>query len=164
QTLSSEMAEKLLEIPYSSSITVAMEFDQMLLASLPRGFGLLVPRSEGKNIMAITFVHQKFPGRVPAGMGLLRCFLGGARNDQIIALEDDAIQKIVREELGQILHLDAEPLFTRVFKWKNAMAQYTVGHTQRIGSIQRLAAQLPSFALAGNAYSGIGVPDCIRSG
>jgi oxygen-dependent protoporphyrinogen oxidase len=164
QTLSSEMAEKILEIPYSSSITVAMGFERARLASLPRGFGLLVPRSEAKNIMAITFVHQKFSGRVPAGMGLLRCFLGGARNDQILALEDDAIQKIVREELRQILRVDAEPLFTRLFKWKNAMAQYTVGHTHRMESIQRLAAQLPSFALAGNAYSGIGVPDCIRSG
>jgi protoporphyrinogen/coproporphyrinogen III oxidase len=164
QTLSSELAENLRAIPYSSSITVAMGFDQTRLASLPRGFGLLVPRSEGKNIMAVTFVHQKFPGRAPAGMGLLRCFIGGSQNDQILALNDDDIQKIMHEELHQILHLNAEPLFLRIFKWKNAMAQYTVGHTQRIENIQRMAAQLPSFALAGNAYSGIGVPDCIRSG
>ena len=164
QTLSSGMAENLRAIPHSSSITVAMGFDLARLASLPRGFGLLVPHSEGKNIMAVTFVHQKFPGRAPSGMGLLRCFLGGAHNDQIFALNDDDIQKIVSEELRQILHVEATPLFIRIFKWKNAMAQYTIGHTQRIENIQRMAAQLPSFALAGNAYSGIGVPDCIRSG
>jgi oxygen-dependent protoporphyrinogen oxidase len=136
----------------------------MRLASLPRGFGLLVPRSEDKNIMAITFVHQKFSGRVPAGMGLLRCFLGGSQNDGLLALDEDAIQKIVCEELRQILRVDAEPLFTRVFKWKNSMAQYTVGHARRMEDIHRLAAQLPCFVLAGNAYSGIGIPDCIRSG
>lgn len=164
RTSSPDLTEKLREIPYTSSVTVAMGFDQMRLASLPRGFGFLVPRSEGKNIMAVTFAHQKFPGRAPAGVALLRCFLGGAHNDQVLALDDDAIRKIVREELRQILRVDAEPLFTRVFKWKNAMAQYTVGHARRMENIQRLAARLPSFALAGNAYSGIGVPDCIRSG
>jgi oxygen-dependent protoporphyrinogen oxidase len=164
QTSFPDLAQDLREIPYSSSVTVAMGFGQTRLASLPRGFGFLVPRSEGKNIMAVTFVHQKFPGRAPVRMGLLRCFLGGDRNDQILTLDETAIQKIVREELRQTLHVDAEPRFTRIFKWKNAMAQYTVGHARRVENIQRLAAQLPSFALAGNAYSGIGVPDCIRSG
>ena len=164
QTLSSDLAEKLREIPYSSSVTVAMGFDQTRLASLPTGFGFLVPRSEGKHIMAVTFVHQKFSGRAPANMGLLRCFLSDTHNDQLLALNEDAIKKIVREELRQILGFDAEPLFTRIFKWKNAMAQYTVGYARRMEKIQRLAAQLPSFALAGNAYYGIGIPDCIRSG
>lgn len=163
QASSPDLAQHLREIPYSSSVTVAMGFDQAHL-SLPPGFGFLVPRSEGKNIMAVTFVHQKFPRRAPDGMALLRCFLGGSHNDRVLAMDDDAIQKIVREELRQILHVDAEPVFTRVFKWKNAMAQYTVGHAQRVETIQRLSAQLPSFALAGNAYSGIGIPDCIRSG
>ncbi|HEY1802398.1 MAG TPA: protoporphyrinogen oxidase [Terriglobales bacterium] len=164
QISSPDLAKELREIPYSSSVTVAMGFDQTSLASLPTGFGFLVPRSENKNIMAVTFVHQKFPGRAPAGMGLLRCFLGGTHNDQLLALNEDAIQKIVREELRQNLGLDAEPLFTGIFKWKNAMAQYTVGYARRMENIQRLAAQIPCFALAGNAYSGIGVPDCIRSG
>jgi oxygen-dependent protoporphyrinogen oxidase len=164
RTSSPDLAQLLGEIPYSSSVTVVMGLDRTRVKSLPRGFGFLVPRSVGKNIMAVTFVHQKFPGRAPTGKGLLRCFLGGAHNDQILTMDDDAIQKIVREELRQILRLDTEPLFTRIFKWKNAMAQYTVGHAQRVENIQRLAAQLPSFALAGNAYSGIGLPDCIRSG
>jgi len=163
QASSPNLAQHLREIPYSSSVTVALGFDQTRL-SLPSGFGFLVPRSEGKNTMAVTFVHQKFPSRTPAGMALLRCFLGGSHNDQILAKDDDAILKIVREELRQILGVNVEPLFTRIFRWKNAMAQYTVGHAQRVENIQRLAGQLPSFALAGNAYSGIGVPDCMRSG
>jgi protoporphyrinogen/coproporphyrinogen III oxidase len=160
QESAQELARELGEIPYTSSVTVAMGFPP---SSLPTGFGFLVPRSEGKRLLAGTFVHQKFPERSPS-LSLIRCFLGGARDEQILQLNDDAIQKIVREELRQILRLEAGPLFARVFKWKNAMAQYTVGHARRMENIQRLAAQLPSFALAGNAYSGIGVPDCIRSG
>jgi oxygen-dependent protoporphyrinogen oxidase len=82
----------------------------------------------------------------------------------MLALSDDQILRIVREELDQILHLKAEPLFTRVFKWKGAMAQYGVGHLERLERITILRKNLPGLALAGNGYNGIGVPDCVRSG
>jgi oxygen-dependent protoporphyrinogen oxidase len=82
----------------------------------------------------------------------------------MLALSDDQILTIAREELDQILHLKAEPLFTRVFKWKGAMAQYGVGHLERLERIETLRKQLPGLALAGNGYSGIGVPDCVRTG
>jgi oxygen-dependent protoporphyrinogen oxidase len=82
----------------------------------------------------------------------------------MLALSDDQILIIVREELDQILGLKAEPLFTRVFKWKGAMAQYGVGHLGRIERIESLRKRLPGLALAGNGYSGIGVPDCVRTG
>ena len=79
-------------------------------------------------------------------------------------LPDEEILKIVREELQQILRLAAEPLFSRIYRWKRAMAQYTVGHLERVGGrIENLLKQLPGLALAGNAYRGIGVPDCVRS-
>jgi protoporphyrinogen/coproporphyrinogen III oxidase len=161
---SQELAVTLQQIPYSSSVTVAMGFHRDDLKSLPPGFGFLVPRSENKKIMATTFVHQKFPFRAPENLGLIRCFLGGSQGERILSAGDQEIQKAVREELQQILGLSAEPKFTRVFQWRNAMAQYTVGHKKRIERIQQLAAQLPQFALVGNAYSGIGIPDCIRSG
>jgi oxygen-dependent protoporphyrinogen oxidase len=70
----------------------------------------------------------------------------------------------VRAELKQILNLTAEPLFTRVVKWKGAMAQYGVGHLERLKRIEALRQKLPGLALAGNGYNGIGVPDCVRSG
>ena len=161
---SQQLAIALGEIPYSSSITVAMGFRRNDLKAIPPGFGLLIPRSENKRVMAVTFVHQKFPFRTPENLGLIRCFLGCSQDEQIFQLDESGIQKIVRDELRQILGLHAEPQFTRVFKWPKTMAQYTVGHKRRIERIQQLTSQLPKFALAGNAYSGIGVPDCIRSG
>lgn len=115
-------------------------------------------------MLAATFVHNKFPHRAPDDRAILRCFLGGSRGAEMLAHSDDEILRIVREELDQILHLKAEPLFTRVFKWKGAMAQYGVGHLERMQRIAALREKLPGLALAGNGYSGIGVPDCVRSG
>ena len=159
-----ELASELASIDYSSSVTVALGYDKQVRESLPPGFGFLVPRSEGKRMLAATFVHNKFPHRAPADRAIVRCFLGGARGEQTLALPDDEILRIVRKELDQILHLSAEPLFARVFKWRGAMAQYGVGHLERLQRIEALRQKLPGLALAGNGYSGIGVPDCVRSG
>jgi oxygen-dependent protoporphyrinogen oxidase len=159
-----QLAAELSAIEYSSSVTVALGYDKQVRGSLPPGFGFLVPRSEGKRMLAATFVHNKFPHRAPDDRAILRCFLGGARGEQVLALSEEEILSIVREELGQILQLNAEPLFARVFKWRGAMAQYGVGHLERLERIEALRQKLPGLALAGNGYSGIGVPDCVRSG
>jgi oxygen-dependent protoporphyrinogen oxidase len=161
---SPELSGELAAIGYSSSITVGLAYDRALRQSLPPGFGFLVPRSEGKQLLAATFVHNKFPHRAPADRALLRCFFVGSKAENIWQLSDDAIIAIVRNELQQILGLRAEPLFARVYKWKSAMAQYGVGHLERLDRIERLRRQLPALALAGNGYRGIGVPDCVRSG
>ncbi len=159
-----ELAFELKAIPYSSSMTVTLGFDKDVRAALPPGFGFLVPRREGKRILAATFVHNKFTYRVPDDRALIRCFLGGSRDQEVLQLSDDEVLRIVREELLQILGLRAEPLFHRIFRWKGAMAQYVVGHLERIGRIDGLLKQWPGLALAGNAYHGVGVPDCVRSG
>jgi protoporphyrinogen/coproporphyrinogen III oxidase len=159
-----QLAEELGAIDYSSSVTVALGYDKPVRDSLPPGFGFLVPRSEGKRMLAATFVHNKFPHRAPDDRAIVRCFLGGARGEQMLALSEKDILSIVREELNAILHLNAEPLFARVFKWKGAMAQYGVGHLERLERIEALRRKLPGLALAGNGYHGIGVPDCVRSG
>jgi len=158
------LAFELKAIPYSSSMTVALGFDQDVRAALPSGFGFLVPHSEGKRLLAATFVHNKFPHRAPEDRALIRCFLGGTRDEQVLQIADDEILNIVREELRQILGLNAEPLFTRIYRWKGAMAQYVVGHLERLQRIDDLLKQWPGLVLAGNAYRGIGVPDCVRSG
>jgi protoporphyrinogen/coproporphyrinogen III oxidase len=167
--VSPELSAELAAIQYSSSITVAIGYDREVRKSLPPGFGFLVPRSEGKKLLAATFVHSKFPHRAPEDRALLRCFFAGRNAEDVWQLGDDQIIGIVRNELQQILGpqmngLRAEPLFARVYKWKSAMAQYGVGHLDRLDRIERLRQQLPGLALAGNAYRGIGVPDCIRSG
>jgi len=161
---SPELAAELAAIDYSSSITVGLGYDRSVRQSLPPGFGFLVPRSEGKRLLAATFVHNKFPHRAPEDRALLRCFFAGVNAENVWPLSNDQIVEIVRQELDQIVGLRAEPLFARVYKWKSAMAQYGVGHLERLERIERLRQQLPGVALAGNAFRGIGVPDCVRSG
>jgi protoporphyrinogen/coproporphyrinogen III oxidase len=158
-----ELSAELAAINYTSSITVGLGYDREVRQSLPPGFGFLVPRTEGKRLLATTFVHNKFPHRAPEDRALLRCFFAGSNAENLWQLSDDAIIAVVRNELQQILGLRAEPLFARVYKWKSAMAQYGVGHLERLDRIDRLRQQLPKLALAGNGYRGIGIPDCIRS-
>ena len=161
---SSELANELAAIQYSSSITVGLGYDREVRKSLPPGFGFLVPRSEGKKLLAATFVHNKFPHRAPEDRALLRCFFAGTNAEEVWPLRDQEIIAIVQNELQEIVGLRAEPLFVRVYKWKSAMAQYGVGHLERLERIENLRKQLPGLALAGNGYRGIGVPDCVRSG
>lgn len=159
-----QLAGELSAIAYTSSLTVALGFDANIRRTLPPGFGFLVPRSEGKRMLAATFVHNKFPHRAPQDRALLRCFFAGAEADAIGQQSDAEIVNVVREELRQILGVRAAPLFARVFRWKSAMAQYGVGHLDRLDRIENLRRQLPQLALAGNGYRGIGVPDCVRGG
>jgi protoporphyrinogen/coproporphyrinogen III oxidase len=162
--ISGPLAAELLAIPYTSSITINFAYDRAVRASLPSGFGFLVPPSEGRRILAATFVHNKFPYRAPEDRALVRCFLSGARNEGIFERSDEDILAIAGEDLEQVLRLRADPLFARVYRWKSAMAQYGVSHLERLRRIDTLLCELPALALAGNGYRGIGVPDCIRTG
>ncbi len=152
------------EIPYNSALTVALAFDAPVARELPLGFGFLVPKKERRRLLACTFVHQKFNHRTPPGKALLRCFLGGAGDHRVLDLDHHEIISTVRKELQEILGLRAEPLFHRLYRWPRAMPQYTVGHARRLAAIQESIMNLPGIFLAGNAYSGIGISDCIRTG
>ena len=159
-----DLADDLLGITYSSSVTVTLGYYMEQLKHLPPGFGFLVPRSEGRRMLACTFVHNKFPHRAPADKGIVRCFLGGARDESVLSLTDDEILATVRAELKEIVKLAARPVFERVYRWRGAMAQYESGHLTRVERIERRVKNIPGLELAGNAYHGIGVPDCIREG
>ena len=163
------LADELSAIPYSSSITVNLVFDEAQLGSLPDGFGFLVPAVEGRAMLACTFVHRKFVGRTPKGKAVLRAFLGGARNGALLDVSDEVLIATVRRELSEILgpriagpHIPTEA--TQVSRWRRAMAQYAVGHQERMQRVKEHVAALPGLRLAGNAYDGIGIPDCIRTG
>ena len=163
------LADELCGIPYSSSITVNLVYDEAKLGQLPDGFGFLVPGSEGRAMLACTFCHRKFVGRTAPGKAVLRAFLGGAKNEALLSETDSALVAIVRRELSEILGekmigLNVEPEQTQVSRWRRAMAQYAVGHRERMQRITDRVAALPGLRLAGNAYDGIGIPDCIRLG
>jgi protoporphyrinogen/coproporphyrinogen III oxidase len=146
------LADLLSGIAYSSSIVVAFAYDGP--PPMP-GFGFLIPLKERRRIVACTWLGAKFNHRAPAGKTLARCFLSG---------EDKPDPMAIHLELCDLTGLRAEPLFHRIFHWPRSMAQYEVGHAAHIAEIQSLARQAPGLHLIGNAYSGIGIPDCIRSG
>jgi oxygen-dependent protoporphyrinogen oxidase len=164
QNVSADLSSELRAIEYSSSLTVALGYGPEVRKSLPPGFGLLAPRSEGKRLLAATFVHNKFAHRAPPDRALLRCFLGGIHDEAVLELEEDQLVQIVQRELKEILGIEAEPQFFRVYKWRTAMAQYNVGHLDRLRRIEKFMEPFPTLDLAGNAYRGIGIPDCLRSG
>jgi oxygen-dependent protoporphyrinogen oxidase len=156
-------------IPYSSSITLNLVYDEAKLGPLPEGFGFLVPAVEGRAMLACTFVHRKFLGRTPPGKAVLRAFLGGMRNEALLTESDESLVGTVCRELSEILgesvlSRQVEPDYAQVTRWRRAMAQYAVGHQERKQRIAERAAALGGLRLAGNAYDGIGVPDCIRLG
>jgi oxygen-dependent protoporphyrinogen oxidase len=164
ERISAPLAEELQQVPYSSSMVVVGGYDLRDLAAAPPGFGFLVPRSEGRRILACTFVHAKFPHRAPPGRGLVRCFIGGWGNEAVLDTPDDEVFAAVAKDLRDIVGITAAPRFARVYRWRGAMAQYVRGHLARVRRIEELRCGIPGLELAGNAYRGIGVPDCIASG
>lgn len=158
------LAELLAMVDYSSAMTVALGFDSADFATPPVGFGFLVPKKERRRVMACTWVGTKFSHRVPTGKIVARCSLGGSSDAGVLEESDESIAATVIDELREIAGVTAKPRFTRIARWPKSMAQYTVGHAARLKEIQERVAAIPGLYLAGNAYTGIGIPDCIRMG
>jgi oxygen-dependent protoporphyrinogen oxidase len=158
------LAELMGAVDYSSSMTVAVGFDAKDFGELPRGFGFLVPKKERRRLVACTWIGTKFPNRVPEGKVVARCFLGGMEDAGVLQESDDVIIAAVLAELREIAGVTAPARFTRISRWPRSMAQYTVGHPAREAELEARVAQIPGLHVAGNAYQGIGIPDCIRMG
>jgi oxygen-dependent protoporphyrinogen oxidase len=128
------------------------------------GFGFVVPATEKMTTLACTFSSAKFAGRAPEGQVLLRAFVGGAMNPEALELDDEALVAAVRAELQRVLDIRSAPVRAIVSRWPRSMPQYPVGHLERVARIRGRLAQHRGLLLAGNAYGGVGIPDCIASG
>lgn len=159
--ISPDLSAQLNEIPYVSTATVSLAYSKSSIDHTLNGFGFLVPRISEKKIMATTYTSNKFSYRAPEESFLIRVFVGGAFNENLVFQDDTEIIKMVREELEAILGIRAEPLFTRVYKWKKSMPQYIVGHMDRLERIEETVSKVPGLYLTGSAYRGIGISDCI---
>jgi oxygen-dependent protoporphyrinogen oxidase len=162
--LDGRLGELLSGVGYSSAMTVAMVYRRAELGRMPKGFGFLVPKAERRRLVACTFVETKFSHRAPDSLAILRCFLGGAGDAAALEESDESILAAVAGELRHLVGITATPAFHRIARWPRSMAQYTVGHAARIQEVEALRARLAGLHLAGNAYYGIGIPDCIRMG
>jgi len=158
------LATLLAEIPYASSATVTLGYRRADVPHPLDGFGFVVPRTEKRALLACTFSSVKYAGRAPEGDVLLRAFVGGALNEAVLELDDAPLVMRARAELREALGITAAPALARVFRWPKAMPQYHVGHLARVETIERRAGALPGLDLAGGAYRGVGIADCVRSG
>lgn len=164
--LDENIADALAAIPTSSSATISIAFNENEVGFDLNAFGVLCPLIENRALMAATYSSTKWPGRAPKGRVLLRGFVGGPHNQEILKHSDQELVQITLEEFHDILGLNpfAKPLFSRVFRWYLGMPQYTLGHLERVERIENRCGQIPGLALAGGSYRGVGVPNCIESG
>ncbi len=158
------LAELISRIPYAGCAVAVLGVRRDQLAWQPNGFGFVVPAIENRKIIAGSVASLKFPGRAPEGKLLLRVFVGGALQPELAQLPDDEIRRLVLTELRELVGLSGEPEFFNVARWLGMMPQYHVGHLDLVQQIEERVAAIPNFALAGNAYRGVGVPFCVRSG
>jgi protoporphyrinogen/coproporphyrinogen III oxidase len=158
------LAEALGAIPYASSATISLAYRRLDVPHALDGFGFLVGKHEGRRITAATWSSSKFPHRAPTDHVLIRSFLGGVGREHLMWREDAALIQLVCEELGAILGITTAPVLARVYRWERANPQYLVGHLERLDAMERMLASHPGLFLAGSAYRGVGVPDCVHQG
>ena len=149
-----ELASLVASIPYTGSSIWTFGYRRADIKHPLDAFGFLVPKSERRAVMACTWLGTKWLGRVPADKAVFRCF----------STDPDVTREAVQSELHRLMGIDAaEPLFAINHRWPDSMPQYTVGHSFRVSEIEQHAARIPGLHLTGNAYNGIGIPDCVRS-
>jgi len=158
------LVQRLRQIKYASTATINFGYRRAAIKHPLNGFGFVVPFVEKRSLIACTFSSVKFSGRAPDGYVLLRAFAGGALQPEIFALDETEMSKRVEADLRGLLGIREDPLFIEVAKWERSMPQYEVGHLDRVSEIEKLVSELPGLSLAGNAYRGAGIPDCVRSG
>ena len=152
------------QIPYASTATVSLAYRREDVGGSIRGFGFVIPRKEGKALIAATWTSLKWPNRTSSNQILIRCYLGGRGREAILECDDVALVTYIREELRTIIGMTHAPVYTEVFRWERSMPQYTCGHLNRLERIREIQNVFKGLYLTGAAYEGIGIPDCIREG
>jgi oxygen-dependent protoporphyrinogen oxidase len=164
EPIAAEAAAELKNISYASTATVSLAYRREDFPKAPNSFGFVVPVIEKRKIMACTFSSLKYPGRAPEDCILLRAFVGGSLQPELFNDDDRTMEQNVRDELASLLGVTAKPQFARVWRHPNSMPQYHIGHEARVKRIESALSQFPTLALAGSAYHGVGISDCIRTG
>ena len=162
--LDAALSDELAAIRYHSSAVVTLGYDRGAVRHRLDAFGFVVPRVEGRPILACSFSSLKFAGRAPDGSVLLRIFVGGEGAAEVLAGDDAHLAGATQQHVEEILGISSPPGLVRVHRHAGAMPQYEVGHADRVAAIRARVAQHPGLAVCGNAFAGVGIPDCIHSG
>jgi oxygen-dependent protoporphyrinogen oxidase len=160
RSLDEDLARQLSFIVYGSSATISLAYRESDVGHAMNGFGFVVPFREGMSMLGCTFAHRKYADRAPAGHALLRAFHG----DRSQVLGDDDLVEATRRDLKRLLGIRGEPLFHRVARYDQSLPHYGLGHLELVDELEGRIGEYRGLALAGNAFRGVGVPDCVRSG
>lgn len=155
------LSERLDTIPYESVATLNLAFRRADIPHKLDGFGFVVPKTEGRSVIACTFTDRKFEHRAPDGFALLRAFVGGAFGRAELEKSDAELEKDVLADLGELLGIHASPVFSALRRYPRAMVQYCVGHRELVNSLDEELKRAPGLHLTGSAYRGVGIPDCV---
>ncbi len=151
-------AAKLLgQIEATSSAIVVLGVNSADIARPLDVAGFVVPACEHRRILAVSFTSDKFAGRAPEGQKLIRVFIGGALQSELLQLDDEQLIAIVQQELQELIGLSGQPQLVRVIRWHNAMPQYHVGHRQRIDELDQIVAAHRGLHVIGNSLRGVGI-------
>ncbi|WP_254507713.1 protoporphyrinogen oxidase [Anatilimnocola floriformis] len=164
ERISPQLAGLVKSIPHAGCSVVVLGYPREQIKHPLDGFGFVAPRVERRKIIAGSMASVKFDGRAPDGRVLFRVFVGGALQPELNELDDAGLERLVRGELRELIGVSGEPDFCQINRWLGVMPQYHVGHLELVAKIDTLAESIEHFALAGNAYHGVGVPFCVRSG
>jgi oxygen-dependent protoporphyrinogen oxidase len=156
------LASDLAGIPYSSAILVMLVYRKSEIRHSLDGFGFLVPRNERRGVAAATWVNTKFPSRVRPDLVALRAFLVDRDAAERMTMADHELVAVAQSEFQRLMGITAVPIFDTVHRLPQSMPQYVVGHAGRNARIQAALHHLRGLYLIGNAYDGVGIPDCIR--
>ena len=163
QQLDADLSRSLGQIEFASTALVISGHQLSDIQNPLHAFGLVVPACEKRQVLAVSFSSRKFPDRAPSGRVLLRTFVGGAMQPELFEKSDQEMSSIVRSELNSMLGVRGEPDFMRIFRYRDAMPQYHVGHLDRVARIESKMSHYPGLELAGIGYRGVGVPDAIAT-
>lgn len=156
-----KLATALGEIPYVSTATVFLAFSERDVSRKLDGVGFIVPTGESQ-LLAGTWISSKWEARAPEGSVLLRAFLGGRKHPRMLEKSDSELVELAASELSRLMGPLGKPSLSRVYRYINASPQPTVGHPARLERIRTELATMPGLGLAGAAYEGVGIPDCVR--
>jgi oxygen-dependent protoporphyrinogen oxidase len=162
--VAADLNKQLNSIDYASSAVINLVFREEHIANALDGFGFVVPAIEKRSIIACSYISVKFPNRSPEGMATLRVFMGGALQPEQALLCDHEFLSLALRDLRQYLGIKADPVWHDITRWPESMPQYRVGHAKLVAAMHEQVQKMPGLYLAGGAYAGVGIPDCIATG
>jgi oxygen-dependent protoporphyrinogen oxidase len=148
-------------IRYLSTATVVFAFPREAVRHPLRGTGFVVPRAEGISITAAAWISSKWPLRAPEGQVLLRAFLGGARDPDLMSKTDEQLTGAALDDMTKILGIRGTPTLTRLYRWNRSTPQQEVGHVELMQRIDAALARHPGLFVSAAGFRGVGIPDCI---